>query len=119
MVTPKYHLPEIEVWYVLPAIRRELVFALRGKGLAQKEIAVLLNVTEAAVSQYLQAKRGRDIFDEPVKKFIHAAAERISDSETAYSEIQSINEYVRKTKALCQIHMDVEKGLKGCDVCYR
>lgn len=119
MATPQQQPQEIEVWYVLPAIRRELVVALKEKGLNQKEIAVLLQVTEPAVSQYISAKRAKDIFDDDVKKFVHAAAAKIVDAETAYVEIQRISEFIRKTKALCKVHMDVEKGLSGCDLCYR
>lgn len=43
----------------VPAIKAKLAKELKEKGLSQKDIAVLLNVTEAAVSQYLSGKRAK------------------------------------------------------------
>lgn len=44
----------------VPAIKAKLARELREKGLSQKEIASLLDVTDAAVSQYLSGKRARN-----------------------------------------------------------
>ncbi len=120
MKVPAQHPQEIEVWYILPAIRRELVLALKGMGKAQKEIAHLLNITEAAVSQYVTEKRAKEIaFTEEVKKIIKEAAAKIKDPESAFHQIQKINEFIKKSKALCQLHAQIEGDLKGCDVCYK
>ena len=48
---------EIELWYVIPAIRKQLVIELKRKGLKQKAIAPILGITEAAISQYNRDKR--------------------------------------------------------------
>jgi hypothetical protein len=47
------HMPqEIEVWYIIPAIRKELAKRLvQHHEVAQKDVAELLGVTEAAISQ--------------------------------------------------------------------
>ena len=120
MTVPTQHPQEIEVWYILPAIRKELAVALKEKGKAQKEIAKLLNITEAAISQYLKEKRAKEItFPVEVKEFIRKAAERITDSKSAFHQIQSINEFIKKAKALCKLHAQIEGDLKGCDVCYK
>ena len=64
---------EVEVWYVLPAIRRELAKVMKTKTvlrvgedgkkkehkITQKEIAKMLGVTEPAITQYLLKKKGR------------------------------------------------------------
>ena len=64
---------EVEVWYVLPAIRRELAKIMKTKTVprvgedgkkkdhkvTQKEIAKMLGVTEPAITQYLLKKKGR------------------------------------------------------------
>ena len=64
---------EVEVWYVLPAIRRELARIMKTKTvqrvgadgkkkehrITQKEIAQMLGVTEPAITQYLLKDRGR------------------------------------------------------------
>jgi predicted transcriptional regulator len=119
MEIPKKHPQEIEYWYVLPAIRKELVIALKEKGINQKEIAGLLNLTAPAVSQYMQDKRAKDItLPADVKVFIREAALGIIDKESAYHNIQRISSHIKTTKALCRIHMDVESGLDNCDICY-
>ena len=120
MIIPTKQPQEIEVWYVLPAVRKELVLALQERNLSQKEIAHLLNLTEPAVSQYLHSKRAKDVtFPPDVKEFIVKACAKIKDQESAYQQIQKINEFIKKTKAICKIHMSVEKGIEGCDVCYK
>ncbi len=64
---------EVEVWYVLPALRRELAKVMKTKivtrvdedgkkkehKITQKEIAKMLGVTEPAITQYLLKKKGR------------------------------------------------------------
>ena len=120
MKVPAQHPQEIEVWYILPAIRKELVVALKETGKAQKEIAKLLNITEAAVSQYTKEKRGTEIsFPAEVKEFIKKAAAEITDAATAFHQIQRISEHIKHTKVLCQLHAQIEGDLKGCDVCYK
>jgi len=61
------------VWYVLPAMRRELAKVMKTKTIprvgddgkkkehkiTQKEIAKMLGVTEPAITQYLLKKKGR------------------------------------------------------------
>ncbi len=119
MDVPEKHPQEIEVWYIIPAIRKELVVALKEKGNSQKKIAGLLNLTESAVSQYIKEKRGREIiFSKEVKDFIGDAAGRVVDKTSAYRELQRIIQYVKKTKTICQIHMGMEEGLESCDICF-
>ena len=43
----------------VPAIKAKLAKELKKKGCSQKEIATILGVTEAAVSQYLSGKRAK------------------------------------------------------------
>ena len=64
---------EVEVWYVLPAIRRELSKVMKTKvvqradvdgevkehKITQKEIARMLGVTEPAITQYLLKKKDK------------------------------------------------------------
>ncbi len=46
---------------IIPIIKRALVEELHKRGLKVKEIAELLGMTPAAVSQYLHGKRGKYI----------------------------------------------------------
>ncbi len=64
---------EVEVWYVLPAIRRELAKVMKTKvvqradvdgevkehKITQKEIAKMLGVTEPAITQYRLKKKDK------------------------------------------------------------
>src|SRR3989344_3729762 len=103
MKVPTQHLQEIEVWYILPAIRKELVTVLKEKGKTQKEIAVLLSITEAAVSQYTTKKRGTGIiFPQETKDFIKKAALEITDPASAFHQIQKISEQIKNSKVLCK-----------------
>ena len=53
---------EIEVRYILPAIRRELArIFIQEHNLSQKEAANVLGLTEAAISQYLHYKRAKEV----------------------------------------------------------
>ncbi len=120
MKLPLKHPQEIEVWYILPAIRKELVVALKETGRSQKVIAKLLNITEATVSHYTKEKRGKEIvFPQELKDFIRKAAQEITDASSAFHQIQQISEHIKHSKALCQLHAQIEGNLNGCDVCYK
>lgn len=120
MDVPSMHPQEVEVWYILPAIRRELVLEMQKLDNSQKKIAQLLNLTEAAVSQYLSSKRGKQVhLSKDIKQEIHQAAARITTKERAYFEIQRVSELIKRSKDLCKIHQSVEKGLSGCDICFQ
>jgi Predicted transcriptional regulator len=47
---------ELIVWDVLPSIRSELAKKLSKSGLSQKEVSERLEITQAAVSQYINKK---------------------------------------------------------------
>jgi hypothetical protein len=65
--------------YGLPAIRREFAkIMIERYGLNQKEVAGKLGVTDAAISQYLSAKRGK-ISDEKILNEVRESAEKIVD----------------------------------------
>lgn len=115
------HPQEIEVWYIMPAIRKELFNILRDKhNFNQKEIAKLLNITESAVSQYKKEKRGQHVkLPESVLSELNISAEKIMNTEsTVFRETQNILNHIRNTSAICDIHkmMDnsVESDCKEC-----
>jgi predicted transcriptional regulator len=118
------HLPlqpqEVEVFYILPAIRRELSAELKRLGKSQKEIAKLLGVTDAAVSQYLSAKRASEVrFPEEIAAQIRAAAPRITDYQSMVAEVQAILVTGKEGRFICRMHEQVAAVPKGCDVCFR
>ncbi len=83
---------EYAIWYLVPAIRKELVKILvEDFLLSQKEAAAKLNLTEAAVSQYLRERRGLKVkLDNLVLKEIKKAAKEISESKEPFSTSEKI-----------------------------
>ncbi len=110
---------EIEVWYVLPALRKALAEEMLKLGMKQKEIAEKLHVTGAAVSQYIKSKRAADIkFPQQLKGAIADSAKRIAKSGNALTETQRLCTLIRTKGLLCKIHKTHTKcNLKNCDAC--
>ncbi len=113
---------ELVVWHALPAFRREIARSLvRDMHMNQRTAAVKLGVTEAAVSQYLTNKRGKDIkFSKELKAAIKKAAKEIAKSETEYVVIEqmcALCNMLRSRMLLCKFHEVDDKKPKGCKIC--
>ncbi|MFH0752551.1 MAG: helix-turn-helix domain-containing protein [archaeon] len=110
---------EVEVWYVLPALRKALAEEMLKLGLKQKEIAEKLHVTGAAISQYLKSKRAANIkFPQKIRKAIQISAKSIAKSDAVMAETQKLCTLIRKHGLLCKIHKRHTKcDLKKCEVC--
>jgi len=110
-----YNLPqEIQVWYIIPAIRKELAKVLTKKHkLTYEKAGALLGVSKAAVSQYLKSKRGTAITLPPeVKREIEKSAEVIiKDEKKAVKEIMRLLEFVKKTKCSCKLCRKFNRGI--------
>jgi uncharacterized protein len=112
------HPQEIEVLYILPAIRRELAIEMKKKGLEQKKIAEYLSVTEAAVSQYMNSKRASNVaFDQEIIEEIKASAVKITSHETMLLEIQGVLRHIKKCGITCKVHKEFAKRPENCCVC--
>jgi hypothetical protein len=110
---------EIEVFYVLPAVRRELALAMKAAGKSQKEIAHLLGVTEPAVSQYMSSKRAAQLtFSDKLKDAFRQSAARISGELSLMREMQNLLLVVRRERVVCQVHESLGHAPKGCNVCF-
>lgn len=112
---------EVEVWYVLPAIRAELSKQMLKLGVSQSDIAEKLSVSRAAVTQYVKNKRANDIeFNDTLKKDIKSSAKRIiEDNVLANKEIQLICDKIKATKCLCKYHRQFADIDVECDACYQ
>ena len=111
---------EVQVWYILPAIRRELVLNLKLLGLKQKDIALLLNITEPAVSQYLKNKRGSDIrFSKKIKDEIKKSSKKIIENKKLFrTELQKLIRLVKDTRFLCTVCNEHTGTNEDCEICY-
>jgi len=112
---------EIELWYVIPALRRELCKALKQKNLSQNKISKLLGITPAAISQYLNSKRGHKInFPVHIKREIKKSAENIINGQSeAFREIHFLCELIKQERILCAIHRAHGHVMDNCDLCFK
>jgi len=116
---------EIELWHVIPMIRKLLVLDLKTQDLRQKEIASLLHITESAVSQYLKDKRAHTCtikIPKDVQQAISDSAKAIRESGGAerivVNKINSLSNLFKEKRLICKIHMKKDADLKDCNVCY-
>ncbi len=111
---------EIEVWYLLPALRRALALEMARQGIKGVEIAELLGVTKSAVSQYFSKARAVAFtFDAGMKKEIQASASRIIGGEGGVLEIQKLIMLLKENKSICTFHHKMEKVEASCDICFQ
>lgn len=115
-----YVLPqEIEVWYILPSIRKELAKQLvKTHKLSYEKAGSLLGVSKAAVSQYISNKRANKIvFPGIIKKEIKKSADIITkDGQKAIREIERILTLIKKTKCSCSVCKKYNPGIiKFCN----
>jgi uncharacterized protein len=110
---------EIMVQKVLPAIRAELSRAMIFEhGCTQQDVADMLELSRAAVSQYVSEKRGAEVgFSEETQNEIRKFASVLLDQGLSSQE---------KAKGMCGICSFVQKsgwlyrnapGVKACILC--
>ena len=115
---------EIEVRYILPAIRRELArIYIQEHNLSQKEAAKILGLTEAAVSQYQHSKRAKEVvFSNDVVNEIRVSAKKIiaekASRQRLIAEMYRISGLTKVRHILCDIHRSQSKELESCNICF-
>ena len=115
------HPQEVEVFYLLPALRRDLALCLKEQGSDQKEIAKILGVSEPSVSHYFNAKRGADvIFSDYIKEEVRKAAPHIKNSHDVIQETQKLLKMMHAEKEICKVCHGINKTNipKTCRVCF-
>ena len=110
---------ELEVWYVLPAIRKRLAIGLIAKGQPQKAVAKLMGVTEAAISQYKKEKRANsDFLGTEFDEEIYEAIDKINnDGQHFFSEVMKLNNIIKHSETFCNLHKKVVPTELPCDSC--
>src|SRR3989344_6957978 len=115
---------EIEVRYILPAIRRELArIFIQDHKLSQKDAAKLLGLTEAAVSQYQHSKRAKEVvFNSEIVSEIKKSAEKIltekANKQRLIAEMYRISTLANVKQILCDLHRSQSKELGSCNICF-
>ncbi|MFP4403616.1 MAG: transcriptional regulator [Candidatus Woesearchaeota archaeon] len=112
---------EIEVWFVIPALRRDFAKIMKDEGLKQLEISKLLGITVPAVSQYITGKRGRDIiFPKEITIEIKKATIKIIKNKANFAfELQRICRLIRKKGYLCNIAKNYHVVNDNCNICMK
>ncbi len=120
---------EVVIQFVLPAMRKEMVMCFKNeKKLKQREIAKILGITDAAVSQYVKGKRGAKFqFDVNAKKKIKEMCIALYDHYQDHKKNHTGNEFMtsackickelRSSKALCHLHESIGIDIGNCEAC--
>jgi len=102
-----YLLPqEIEVWYIIPVIRKELARLLTKKyGFSYEKAGNALGISKAAVSQYLSNKRANKVcLNAKTKAEVRKSAKLISENvRVAMIEMQRILKYMKDNHCSCDV----------------
>ena len=108
---------EIEVWYVLPALRKAFAMNLIKAGLPQKKIAQLMGITEAAISQYKNDKRANDtsISNEITEEVQKSIPLILKTPEILFHEMMRVNNFIKSSGLFCKIHRSKSPTPDGCE----
>lgn len=109
---------EIEVWYIIPAIRREMaMYFSREHKISYDNIAAMMGLTKAAVSQYIAGKRVKRIKMHPnALEEVKISCNRIvKNKSNVTKEILRVLEIIKKKKLHCEFCGEVIDGkLHNC-----
>ncbi len=115
-----YSLPqEIEVWYIIPTVRKEFAKLLtKTHGLSYEKAGAALGISKAAVSQYLSNKRANKVcLDGKTKREIKKSAVKIfENAKVAMVEIQRVLKFMKDNHCSCNVCKQYNKDvLKYCN----
>lgn len=106
---------EVEVYYIIPGLKREIAMCLNGRGLRQGQIAKLLQIEKATVSQYLSNKRGNKVkFSEEFLEEIYKSARSIEDKSSFIKEMQHLLRVSGENGTTCVVHKQVSDVPEDC-----
>jgi predicted transcriptional regulator len=110
---------EVEVWFIMPALRKHFVNGFKKNNVKQKDIANRMNLTQAAVSQYTKNKRGNNVsFDEKIVRKINDSCKYIITQNDFRMRFQKILKEIKKSKTMCNVcHDHIDTDIK-CNICY-
>lgn len=107
---------EIEVFYIIPTIRKHFAEVMLKQGMKQKDIAEIFGITKSALSQYTSKKRANELeFTDDVLEEIQSSAKKIVDQHGYLQQTQYILGFIRGTKTLCKIHKMFSNVPTNCD----
>src|SRR3989338_8060062 len=112
---------ELEVWYLLPSLRKELAkLFIKDYALSQREVSEILGITESAVSQYLKSKRAKKMkFSSMEMGEIRKTANKIvHDKKNSSIYLYDLSKKLIGSECMCVVHRKHDKNLpEGCSIC--
>jgi len=114
-----HYLPqEIEAWYIIPAIRREISQCLiKDFGTSYEKVGKILGISKAAISQYTKGKRAAKIKlpKEIGTKIMSACKLLIKEKGHAVKEIDKILDHIKSRSLPCSVCGILKEGvLEDC-----
>lgn len=97
---------EIEVWYIIPAIRKEMSICFsKEHKISYDNIALMMGLTKAAISQYISGKRVEKIKIHPkALEEVKVSCKRVvSNKSIVIKEISRILEIIKRKKLHCEM----------------
>lgn len=119
---------EVIVTEILPTIRMLITnHLLQNYDYTQTKIARILGITQAAVSQYSTAARGKRLKliekNKKIMGLIEKLANDIAKGKIKNKEVHikfcELCEEIRKSRLICKLHEDSYPTLAPCDYCFR
>ena len=111
----------------LPALRAMVARRLQERySLTQQQVAELLGVTQASISNYARKTRGMMVNledDTTVARAADEIARELSsknpDQREALRAMTNVLDYIRFNHMMCALHTDLEPGflVEGCSAC--
>lgn len=112
---------EIEVWYLIPALRKELAkIFIREFHYSQKDVSDILRITESAVSQYIKAKRANELkfSKDELKEIKKVAGKILHDRTQAHTYLYQLTTKFRGSDNLCKLHRKQDRSIAyDCKMC--
>ena len=112
---------EVEVWYLLPSLRKELAKCfIKDHKLSQKDAAEILGVTESAISQYFKSKRANELkFSISELEEIKKCADKIiNDRKNLRLYFYELSKKMKGSNCMCKLHKKHDKNLPhDCSLC--
>ncbi len=109
-----YTLPqEIEVWYIIPAIRRDMAICFSQEHkISYDNIALMMGLTKAAISQYIGGKRVEKIKMHPkaLEEVKISCGQVIKNKSTVIKEIVRILDIIKRKKWHCELCGEMIEG---------
>ncbi len=116
-----YTLPqEIEVWYIIPAIRRELSKCfIRDYKITYEKVGGILGISKAAISQYLKNKRAAKIRLHPKAQaeICKSCKKIVNKKSDSVREITKILRFIRRKNLHCEVCGEVVIDNKNHEDC--